>query len=210
MDSSSREQVDTKYSERAVARSPNVHSKHPISSMTRGVLPPHSTSSPINAGQAGGNQTSPATTTPLTNNNSPRAGSDPYGAMMSPMAANRVSPMPGSRASPCNIPTTSTGSRQSPLQANRQSPIQPNRQSPLVNRLSPMDGMVKSPSAHANRGSSPARINHTNVSSSATENHIPNSLAQKNLEVARSLNSLGSSHPLFLSENYDTLSEDET
>lgn len=152
----------------------------------------------------------------------------------SPISANRQSPaMPGhaqahmpsatdlstNRMSPgMGAPAQPATNRQSPLQPNRQSPFL-SRQSPLNNRGSPLDGTMRSPLA--NPCDSPtARYNHINSEFSSrhislSENNIPAALAQKAaaLEAARSLNSLNSSQsqskPL-LSEQYETLSDDES
>lgn len=123
---------------------------------------------------------------------------------------NRQSPIMGA-------PGQSASNRQSPLQPNRQSPFM-NRQSPLNSRGSPLDGTVRSSLANPPCESPTARYNHsmnsvTDLSrhASLSENSIPNSMALKSSEAARSLNSLCTPHPRpLLSEQYETLSDDES
>ena len=138
-------------------------------------------------------------------------------------SASRTSPLMSGQGTVRKSPITSSSNRMSPgvyggtqtpssRPSSRQSPVQPNRQSPIVSRHSPMDSVAKSPLTSVQSPS--VRANHisTDLSkrSSLSENNIPHALSQKPIDAARSLNSLGTYHPRpLLSENYDTLSDDE-
>lgn len=155
---------------------------------------------------------SPSNPTSLPNTSRGLSGSTSMNNRMSPIAS-----VPGNRMSP-GTSAHSTNNRNSPLQPNRQSPLQANRQSPLVTRQSPLDNTARSPVTSNNRSPvsprAPVHMNsNTDMSrhSSLSENDIPNSMMQKSLEAARSLNSLvtAPNRPL-LSDQYDTLSDDES